>query len=216
MTLRVAAPLAALALAFALAPASLATTEPTARVVYLDGTPRIELSGSWAGSRYRVSRAASADGAPDELLASDALCTGECYAFDWAAEPGRTYWYRFELWLPDGSTARFGPFALAIAPGLARPIGATVRPNPSGGAATVRLTLAGRPGAAGIEADASVFDLSGRRVATLHRGPMAPGARTIAWDGRDANGAALESGSYWLRFRAADGRQSVTRIVRIR
>lgn len=211
MRRRLALVLASLAIA-----ATLAIAEPSARVVYLDGVPRVELSGSWAGSRYSVARAASSDGAYDELLASEALCTGDCYAFDWAAEPGRTYFYRFELWQPDGTTLRFGPYALAISPGLARPIGATVSPNPSSGNATVRLTLAGRPGSAGIETEASVFDLGGRRVATLHSGVMTPGARSVTWDGRSSNGEALESGSYWLRFRAADGRQAVTRIVRVR
>jgi len=80
----------------------------------------------------------------------------------------------------------------------------------------VRLTLAGRPGGAAIESEASVFDLRGRRLATLHRGALAPGARSIAWDGRGENGQALESGHYWLRFRAADGRTAVIRIVRVR
>lgn len=216
MSRRLAVPLAAIALALALAPASLATSEPSARAVYLDGVPRIELSGSWAGSRYSVARAAASEGPFDELLASEALCTGDCYAFDWAAEPGRTYWYRFELWLPDGTTARFGPFPIAISPGLARPIGATVSPNPSSGAASVRLALAGRPGSPAVEAEAALFDAGGRRVAVLHRGALAPGATTLSWDGRGDDGAALRAGAYWLRFRAADGRQSVTRIVRLR
>lgn len=196
--------------------ATLAVAEPTARVVYLDGVPRIELSGNWSGSRYRVARATAPDGAWNELLANDALCTGDCFAVDYGAEPGRTYWYRFELWTPDGATLRYGPYALAISPELAHPIRATVGPNPSSGPATVRLTLAGRPGGAAVESEAALFDLSGRRVATLFRGPLGPGTRAVAWDGRADGGRPLESGRYWLRFRAADGRTATTAVLRVR
>jgi flagellar hook assembly protein FlgD len=49
-----------------------------------------------------------------------------------------------------------------------------------------------------------IYDLTGRRVATLLDGPAAAGAQAIDWDGRDDAGRQLASGVYLLRFAAAE------------
>ena len=64
-------------------------------------------------------------------------------------------------------------------------------PNPTGGAATVRLTLA-TPAHVHVE----VFDALGRRVARLHDGPLAAGDHLFALD---ATG--LPAGLYLVRAR---------------
>jgi len=68
----------------------------------------------------------------------------------------------------------------------------TVSPNPSG--STVRVALSG-----GLDADAAVLevhDVAGRLVRRLAGDPRAG----IAWDGRDADGAALPPGLYLYRL----------------
>ena len=50
----------------------------------------------------------------------------------------------------------------------------------------------------------AVFDLMGRRVRTLFEGNDRPGSRTVVWDGRSDNGAAVPSGVYFCRVFAAD------------
>lgn len=45
----------------------------------------------------------------------------------------------------------------------------------------------------------SVYDVLGRRVAVLHDGAVAPGSHTVMWDGRDAAGKEVGSGTYVYR-----------------
>ncbi len=79
----------------------------------------------------------------------------------------------------------------AEAPGAA-PAGVTltVTPNPARGRALVTVRLP-----APAEVEVAVFDAAGRRVATLHDGPVSAGARTLAWDA-----AGLPAGRYVVRL----------------
>ena len=49
---------------------------------------------------------------------------------------------------------------------------------------------------------ASLFDVQGRLVRTLHDGALAAGDHVIGWDGRRSGGAAAASGVYWLRVQS--------------
>lgn len=71
------------------------------------------------------------------------------------------------------------------------------RPEPFHGVTHFTLSL---PRAASV--DVSVYDVNGRRVATLHRGALAAGVTELAWDGRADGGARLGSGIYFYRARA--------------
>lgn len=71
----------------------------------------------------------------------------------------------------------------------ARAFALATHPNPTGGAATVRLTLA-----ASAHVYVEVFDALGRRVARLHDGPLAAGDHLLALD---ATG--LPAGLYLVR-----------------
>lgn len=196
--------------------AATVAADPGFRVVYSDGIPRIELAGDWAGSRYRVVRAASAAGEYLGISSADALCTGECYAIDLTAEPGATYWYRFDLQLPDGSYKQFGPYVATISPELATRIAAQVSPEPLRTTATIRLTLAGARGASPMPTTLALYDLGGRRMSTLQRASLAPGTSTLRWDPRADDGTRLPAGRYLLSFRAADGRHSVSHVTIVR
>jgi len=70
------------------------------------------------------------------------------------------------------------------------------QPRPESG--RLELFVGGEGGP--VEAEAGLFDLQGRSVATLHRGPLARGLSVLAWDGRGRDGRTLEGGLYFLRF----------------
>ena len=48
--------------------------------------------------------------------------------------------------------------------------------------------------------DVGVFDVSGRRVATLHAGAFAAGRHAIRWDGSGAGGRPVAPGVYLVRM----------------
>lgn len=67
------------------------------------------------------------------------------------------------------------------------------------------------PGSASI----AIFDMGGRRVRTLHEGPVPAGDATFAWDGRSERGAPVPSGWYAVVSRSGEERVT-TRALRIR
>ena len=193
--------------------AGLSVADPEVVVSYPSGVPRIEIAGSYPRSTYTVWRRLPADPLDVPLTHGDVLCLGSCFAFDPAADPGQTYLYRFDLVLDDGSRVTFGPYAVTISSTLAARVRARLSPSPGVGTARDELFLGG--GGGPLEADARLFDLQGRAVATLHRGPLARGLTTLAWDGRGDHGGMLPSGLYLLRFSSPLG-TTVTRVLRTR
>lgn len=82
-------------------------------------------------------------------------------------------------------------------------------PNPFNAGTIVVYTL---PAAAPVEL--SVYDAAGRRVAVIDRGWRGAGERHAArWDGRNANGALVQSGVYFLRLRAGASESVRTMVV---
>ncbi len=77
-------------------------------------------------------------------------------------------------------------------------------PNPFRARTTLRFRLT-------READTSlaVFDLSGRRVATLWDGPLSAGEHCVAWDGSDGHGRRAASGVYLALLEAAGEKATV-------
>lgn len=88
--------------------------------------------------------------------------------------------------------------------GAARPTGflAPPRPNPTRGTTSFRFALA-IPG----RARAQVFDVRGRRVATLLDRDLTAGSWEAAWDGRE-NGAPAAPGVYYIELALPGGTQS--------
>src|SRR5439155_24466796 len=64
-------------------------------------------------------------------------------------------------------------------------------------------------------ADLEIYDLQGRRWASIARGVQAAGAHPVAWSGRSDRGALAPAGVYLARLSTGDGVR-VARIVRDR
>jgi plastocyanin len=72
-------------------------------------------------------------------------------------------------------------------------------PNPSGASVNLVLSLAAR-----TEVRLDVFDLRGRRVATVHDGDLGEGLHALVWDGRADHGRFVGAGVYFARLRAGE------------
>lgn len=70
------------------------------------------------------------------------------------------------------------------------------------------------PGGPGRTVTVTVHDLAGRRIATLHDGPLAAGGGRVVWDGRDARGEPIRAGVYLVRATWPDAALT-RRIVRV-
>ena len=89
---------------------------------------------------------------------------------------------------PDPSVGRT---ALQLAP---------VRPNPTRGAASISFVLPERS-----PVDLAVFDVTGRRVATLGAGSYPAGTTHATWDGTGSRGSAAAAGIYFVRLETPRG-----------
>jgi hypothetical protein len=78
-----------------------------------------------------------------------------------------------------------------------------VFPNPFNPNATIRFTI---PEASKVHLD--VYDVAGRRVATLFDGIMESGPKEISWDSRNAYKEGVSSGVYFIRVQAGDYSQT--------
>jgi FlgD Ig-like domain len=81
------------------------------------------------------------------------------------------------------------------------------QPNPFTGETRFTLTL---PQAANV--DLGVFDIAGRRIATLNRGPLGAGIQPFAWSGKLDGGGQAKSGVYFYRA-TIEGRTIARRMV---
>lgn len=211
----------ALALAMLALGGTLALAEPELILRYPRGVPQVSITGNWTGTTYTVLRAPAHGGVFEPITENSILCLGACYAEDPTAVPGESYRYRFDITgaiidssgpAPEDSWS-FGPYLATISPALARPVGVFAFPNPGRGVTSIQLHVAGAPTDRAAQGEAGIYDLTGRRVRMLHRGPVARGITTLRWDGRDERGGPLRGGVYMLRF-TADGRAAIALIVR--
>ena len=191
--------------------ASAVRAEPEFRLTYPGGVPRVEISGDWSQSRYTVWRADAAQGPYAQISQASVLCLGPCYADDIDVAPGATYFYRFEISAAN-DLRTFGPYAAVISADFHR-LSASITPNPGRGVTRLTLFSASR---SSMFTDASLFDLQGRRVATLYQGDLPAGRTEVSWSGRGRDGREVGGGIYLLRVTAADGRAFVTKMVRSR
>ncbi|MEN8008254.1 MAG: choice-of-anchor D domain-containing protein [Candidatus Krumholzibacteriota bacterium] len=75
-------------------------------------------------------------------------------------------------------------------------------PNPFNPETDIRFELS-RPGQVRLV----VFDVTGRRVKTLHDGHLEAGPHSLVWQGRDDGGRPVASGLYYLRMDTVEGVQ---------
>lgn len=83
------------------------------------------------------------------------------------------------------------------------------RPSPFSDRTVLGFTLA-----RAASATLAVYDVGGRRVRTLARGPLPAGTHRLSWDGRDDRGAAVAPGAYLVLLEAGGERRS-RRVVRL-
>jgi hypothetical protein len=108
----------------------------------------------------------------------------------------------------DGDDAP-GVTGVPVVPAVTRLLGA----HPSPGRGPTRVFMDVAPGDAGI-ARIVVYDVRGRRVRTVWRGPLKGGRRDVFWDGRDETGKAVAAGIYFIRMEVGDVVE-VRKIVRL-
>ncbi len=80
-------------------------------------------------------------------------------------------------------------------------------PNPSLGSVTFPVTMGGTG-----DFDLTVYDLSGRSVATVHSGELAAGSHQLVWDGT-SGGAPAPAGVYLARFGGPGGASGTFTVV---
>ena len=102
---------------------------------------------------------------------------------------------------PSAVDSPFNPLALPTIASLD-----FAGPNPSRAATDLQLALPTKQ-----RASMQVFDVSGRRVATLVDGEVEAGYHRVRWDGVDATGSRVPSGIYFLKAKT----ESLDRVLRI-
>ena len=93
------------------------------------------------------------------------------------------------------------PVSLAFAP---------ISPNPAAGQAHFRFGLPAR-----AQVSLAVYDVLGRRVASVVDAERGPGWHNATWNGRNERGGRVGAGVYFVRFSAA-GRTFNHRLVWLR
>ena len=141
---------------------------------------------------------------------NDALITGRSpYRYvDETVKAGASYQFLLEAVDLSGYKQRFGPVRVDLPAGSKRVFAlAQSYPNPARDSATIRFSV---PEAGDVTL--AVYDLSGRRVATLASGAAAAGEREIAWNLTADGGAAVPPGVYIYRLQTP-GAAAARRLV---
>lgn len=133
----------------------------------------------------------------------------------WGRGSGHTQFDRFEIrTLPEASASADAAIASSSPlEGNPQPGDGSIaleRPTPNPFSNAMRFAYAIPAGRSPV--DIGVFDVVGRRVRLLARGPQAAGQYEVRWDGRGDDGKRLKQGVYFLR--ASIGASSrVSRII---
>jgi len=134
----------------------------------------------------------------DRILFEDSNVTpGTRYGYRLLAQDSRHQEFSNEVWvLAAGATG--APSALRLGPSF---------PNPSRTRAQLNY---GVPKTGKVRL--IVYDLQGRRVATVVNQVQTPGWRSVFWDGRDEGRREVASGSYFARLESG-GQVQVRKIM---
>jgi hypothetical protein len=129
----------------------------------------------------------------DTLIAPS---TDEAYRFtDATVEPGAAYAYRLEVVERWGGVSDHGPWEVTVPTQPRSNRLELPRPNPCAGVLTIDYTVGADRGTVAI----GVYDVAGRLVTTLRRGPAPAGDDSVTWDGRNASGDDVAAGVYFIR-----------------
>ena len=152
---------------------------------------------------YNLFRVEDAGGDAAYAKLNRALITGRSpYSYvDGDVKAGTAYKYLLEAVDLTGHKEQFGPVRAKLPAGTKHVFAlAQSYPNTARDSATIKFSLAEAGDAA-----LAVYDLSGRRVATLASGAAAAGEREIVWNLTDDGGAAVPPGVYIYRLQAPGG-----------
>ena len=162
-----------------------------------------EVSDGGDDLRFAVLRSEPPNGEYVEIEDASVAGSGSKYSFrDARCEPGKLYSYRVdvidetgrrELFETDAVAASWMPLALH-----------QNHPNPFNPSTTIGYYL---PEKARIRLE--VYDIAGRRIATLDDGERERGAHTATWNGMDKEGTAVASGVYFSRLAA--GKETISK-----
>lgn len=122
---------------------------------------------------------------------------GDRYAYKLLVRTASDQGYSNEVWVSVPREAN-APLALRLDPVYPNPFEARTNLNfavPRGG--SVRL---------------AIYTAAGRMVATVFDQTLPPGWRSVAWDGRDASGRPVASGTYFAKLESA-GKAEVRKVV---
>ncbi|HEY6573213.1 MAG TPA: FlgD immunoglobulin-like domain containing protein, partial [Candidatus Eisenbacteria bacterium] len=61
--------------------------------------------------------------------------------------------------------------------------------------------------------DIAVYDVSGRRVATLLHGDIDAGVHDVVWNGKNSQGASVAAGVYWTVVKTSEGQKSRSMVL---
>jgi hypothetical protein len=157
--------------------------------------------------RYHVYRAA--EGGEYRPLDGPELDGSARSFLDRTADPRRRWSYLIGSEDPVGRETRSEPIQYDPAgTGVARVLTLmAVGANPSREGVELTWSLP-QPG----DLQLSIYDVSGRLVRELVRGPQKSGGGSAVWDGTDARGLRMPAGTYWARLEAA-GERRVARVT---
>jgi hypothetical protein len=151
---------------------------------------------------FTVSRRSALTGISEELdlqIERD----GESYScIDADIEPGESYVYRVD-YVIDGETSLLFETDAVQTPALPLTLDQNV-PNPFNPTTEISYYL---PAAADVLLE--VYDVTGKRIATLVRGREEKGPRTVNWHGTDDFGRGVASGIYFYRLSA--GKETISK-----
>lgn len=159
--------------------------------------------GPASGLRIDVDRRLAAGTQYVRVASGLEVSGGELLFVDETAAPGESYVYRLSS--ADGGLVLFSGEVVVPVQRLAFS-GAV--PNPFNPKTEIRFEVPGTAGAQ-VPVRLELFDVSGRRVRTLHVGPLAPGSHRMTWNGVDDRGIAVSSGTYFARLEGAGQSESL-------
>jgi hypothetical protein len=150
------------------------------------GPDRLALGATLAGRAWPVALVADGRGGFAARDEAPALRAGGRVRYDLTLDGGRLDSRTVDLAVPLLPAAQVG-----------------LEPNPCNPRTEVTFTVA-----RDVDLDLAVFDLAGRRVATLAGGRHGVGEHRVAWSGTDPSGRAAPSGTYVVRLATAQGVQT--------
>jgi subtilisin family serine protease len=145
-------------------------------------------------SSVAIERGATASGPWSELAIEPTFEGSATVAVDRTAEIGRTYFYRLAVTYADGGRDAFGPLSATAGRPITEFALSGVSPNPTRDQAVIEYAV---PRAADVSV--AMYDLQGREVAVLARGPHGVGVYQVTWSG-EVDGGRAQAGIYFIRL----------------